>query len=82
MATNTLDKLIALGTVAVGLAFIETAAPTALDTYVGLTVAIGGLLTLVGAHTASTVMSLVDRNFLGGSSGQSATKEVPAAKSL
>ena len=79
MATNTLDKLIALGTVAVGLAFIETAAPTALDTYVGLTVSVGGLLTLVGAHTASTVMSLVDRNFLGGSAQG---KEVPAAKSL
>lgn len=82
MAKNLSDKLVSLGTIAVGLVFVETAPATALDTYLGLTVALGGLITLVGAHTVSTVMAFVEKDFLGRSSGSTTTSPGSAAKSL
>lgn len=79
---NVGDKLIALGTVAVGLVFVETAPATALDTYLGLTVALGGLITLVGAHTASTVLAMAEKDFLGISKPSGSSSQAAAGKSL
>lgn len=67
MQTNLWDKVISLIVMVLGLGYLQVSGGNGLNLYLGLTITLGGLLTLVGAHTLSTIMSVAERGFLASS---------------